>query len=268
MVSSPAGTSCSIALSSQRPAPLTTLHRSAWTPSSDLRTCPWSWRPGCAASSWASPSTLMPSMGRFLSWATSSTCSARRTTRSGGSRETGTKVLAARPSRVPWTSAAMATTPEGKWPKASRSVDGVRFLSSSPEFIRPFEPRTGFLFPTLPAPISVRRSHIGVRAQPALPGVAAVDGEDRIRRVDHPAGARQQPAGRSSTCGRACRQRRGRSGGRTLPGEWPPADPPQAGRACAHIHHGQGGDASHSSTSVLSSAQVGASASAPNRLVN
>jgi hypothetical protein len=47
---------------------------------------------------------------------------------SGGSRETGTKVLAANPSRTPSTSAAMATTPDGKCPKASRSEDGVSLL--------------------------------------------------------------------------------------------------------------------------------------------
>ena len=36
----------------------------------------------------------------------------------GGSRDTGTNVLAAIPSRTPSASAAIATTPDGKWLKA------------------------------------------------------------------------------------------------------------------------------------------------------
>ena len=48
---------------------------------------------------------------------------------SGGSSDTGTKVLAARPTRMPSTSAAIAMTPDGKWPNASRSVVGLRSVA-------------------------------------------------------------------------------------------------------------------------------------------
>ena len=44
---------------------------------------------------------------------------------SGGSSETGTNVDAANPTRAPDTSAAIAITPVGKWPKASRSEAGL-----------------------------------------------------------------------------------------------------------------------------------------------
>ena len=44
----------------------------------------------------------------------------------GGSNETGTNVLAANPTRVPSTSAAIAMTPDGKCPNASRSDEGLR----------------------------------------------------------------------------------------------------------------------------------------------
>src|SRR6185437_5001778 len=81
-----------------------------------------------AASSCASPSTLMPSIGRSLSLGHVVDVFCTQNDTSGGSSETGTKVLAAKPSRVPLISAAMATTPDGKWPKASRSVDGVSFF--------------------------------------------------------------------------------------------------------------------------------------------
>ena len=48
---------------------------------------------------------------------------------SGGSSDTGTKVLAAKPTRVPSTSAAIAITPVGKCPNASRRDDGLRSIS-------------------------------------------------------------------------------------------------------------------------------------------
>jgi hypothetical protein len=62
----------------------------------------------------------------------------------GGSSDTGTKVLAAKPSRTPSTSAAMAITPDGKWPKASRSDDGVSF---SGVFTGLHSQRGGFWYP-------------------------------------------------------------------------------------------------------------------------
>src|SRR6516164_2933988 len=77
-----------------------------------------------AASSCTSPSTLMPSIGTPLSLGQVVEVFCTQNDTSGGSSETGTKVLAAKPSRTPSTTAAMATTPDGKWPNASRSVDG------------------------------------------------------------------------------------------------------------------------------------------------
>src|ERR1700743_833582 len=87
-----------------------------------------------AASSWDSPSTLMPSIGRSLSLGQVVDVFCTQNDTSGGSSETGTKVLAARPTRTPATSAAIATTPDGKWPKASRKVDAVSLFVS---FTRP-----------------------------------------------------------------------------------------------------------------------------------
>src|SRR3954447_25801088 len=52
---------------------------------------------------------------------------------SGGSRETGTKLLAASPVRSPSTSAAMATTPLGNWPYAWRRVGVSRVQDMSEE---------------------------------------------------------------------------------------------------------------------------------------
>ena len=49
----------------------------------------------------------------------------------GGSSDTGTKVLAARPTRTPSTSAAMAMTPEGKCPNAARRDVGLRSVSAA-----------------------------------------------------------------------------------------------------------------------------------------
>src|SRR4051794_4986694 len=85
---------------------------------------------------------------------------------SGGSSETGTKVLAARPSRTPSISAAMATTPDGKWPKASRSDVGVRLLLESTGLHSPLDPRTEFSAFDPTGCVSVRSSHIGMRAHP------------------------------------------------------------------------------------------------------
>ena len=57
---------------------------------------------------------------------------AKLTKSSGGSSETGTKVLAARPTRVPSISAATAITPEGKWLNAVRSEAAVRSVGGLP----------------------------------------------------------------------------------------------------------------------------------------
>lgn len=81
-----------------------------------------------AASSCDSPSTLMPRTGssRSLGQVADEFCTQNDT--SGGSSETGTKVLAARPTRAPSTSAAIAITPDGKCPNASRREVGVKSL--------------------------------------------------------------------------------------------------------------------------------------------
>ena len=80
----------------------------------------------------------MPSIGRSLSLGHVVDVFCTQNETSGGSSETGTKVLAARPTRTPSTSAAMATTPDGKWPKASRSVVGVNLsIRCSPDFVAP-----------------------------------------------------------------------------------------------------------------------------------
>jgi len=76
-----------------------------------------------AAVSCDSPSTLIPRNGRSFSFGhvVDVFCTQKET--SGGSSETGTNVLAARPTRTPSTSAAMAMTPDGKYPNASRNDD-------------------------------------------------------------------------------------------------------------------------------------------------
>ncbi len=79
----------------------------------------------------------MPSIGRSLSLGHVVEVFCTQNDTNGGSSETGTKVLAARPSRVPFTSAAIATTPDGKWPKASRSDDAVSLLFEFTGLIRP-----------------------------------------------------------------------------------------------------------------------------------
>src|SRR6476659_1530807 len=82
-----------------------------------------------AAASWDSPSTLMPNAGRSLSLGHVVEVFCTQNDTSGGSRDTGTKVLAANPTRTPSTSAAMAMTPDGKWPNASRSDVGLRSVA-------------------------------------------------------------------------------------------------------------------------------------------
>ena len=79
----------------------------------------YSWRQTDAASvraatSCASPSTLIPSAGRSRSFGHVSEVFCTQNDTSGGSSDTGTNVLAARPTRTPSTSAATATTPVGK----------------------------------------------------------------------------------------------------------------------------------------------------------
>src|SRR5882757_2139084 len=146
------------------------------------------------AASWASPSTLMPSIGTPLSFGHVVEVFCTQNDTSGGSRDTGTKVLAAKPSRTPSTWAAMATTPVGKWPKASRSDVGVRLL-----FIglhAPLEPENGILLTDPTRRVLVCGSHIGMGPQSALPGVAPVYRKDGIRGV-----FRRAPAHRG-----ACRQ--------------------------------------------------------------
>ena len=56
----------------------------------------------------------MPSRGRSLSFGQVSEVFCTENDTSGGSSDTGTKVLAAIPTRTPSTSAAMAMTPDGK----------------------------------------------------------------------------------------------------------------------------------------------------------
>src|SRR5262245_8627897 len=83
-----------------------------------------------AAASCDSPSTLMPSAGTSLSLGHVSEVFCTQKDTNGGSSETGTKVLAARPTRTPSTSAAIARTPAGKCPKASRRLVGLRSLDA------------------------------------------------------------------------------------------------------------------------------------------
>src|SRR6478735_11009977 len=122
-----------------------------------------------AAASWDSPSTLMPNAGRSFSLGHVVEVFCTQNETSGGSRDTGTKVLAANPTRTPSTSAAMAMTPDGKCPNASRSDAGLRSM----------------LVMTPPSShVTVGRGDVRVRPQPALPGVAAVHREDPlVRRV-------------------------------------------------------------------------------------
>ncbi len=85
-----------------------------------------------AAASCDSPSRLMPKDGRSFNLGQVSELFCTQNETSGGSSDTGTKVLAARPTRRPSTSAAIAMTPEGgKWPNASRSEAGGSALCCS-----------------------------------------------------------------------------------------------------------------------------------------
>src|SRR2546422_10973654 len=75
-----------------------------------------------AASSWASPSTLIPSEGRSFSFGQVSEVFCTQNDTNGGSRETGAKGLGARPGRQPSPSAGNAEAADGKWPDASPRV--------------------------------------------------------------------------------------------------------------------------------------------------
>src|ERR1700684_2625526 len=80
-----------------------------------------------AASSCDSPNRLMPSACTSLSFGHVVEVFCTQNDTNGGSSDTGTNVLAAKPSRTPSISAAIAITPDGKGPKASRREEGVRF---------------------------------------------------------------------------------------------------------------------------------------------
>ena len=86
----------------------------------------------------------MPSFGRSLSLGQVVEVFCTQNDTNGGSSETGTKVLAARPTRTPATSAAIATTPEGKWPNASRNEVGVSLFIAFTRIQSPLEPKTHF----------------------------------------------------------------------------------------------------------------------------
>src|ERR1700686_3642743 len=90
-----------------------------------------------AASSCDSPSTLIPSRGTSLSFGQVVDVFCTQNDTSGGSSDTGTKVLTASPTRVLPTSAAIAITPVGKCPNASRRAASVRLppLIVASEFI-------------------------------------------------------------------------------------------------------------------------------------
>src|ERR1700692_876307 len=106
----------------------------------------------------------MPSIGKSLSLGQVVDVFCTQNDTNGGSSETGTKVLAARPTRTPRTSAAMATTPDGTWPKASRSEDGVSLFVAFTRVHSPLEPKTDSPSrPYLPS-IRARQPHPGVHA--------------------------------------------------------------------------------------------------------
>lgn len=104
-----------------------------------------------AASSCSSPRTLMPSIGRSLSLGQVVDVFCTQNDTNGGSNETGTNVLAANPTRTPETSAAIATTPDGKWPKASRSVEAVSLFDAFTGLHSPLVADDKFARVTLPA---------------------------------------------------------------------------------------------------------------------
>src|SRR5271163_3137669 len=139
-----------------------------------------------AASSCDSPNRLMPSACTSLSFGHVVEVFCTQNDTSGGSSDTGTNVLAAKPSRTPLISAAIAMMPEGKWPKASRREVGV---SLSGRFTGLHSRRRNFVVLTLPAGrynlcaarhVSVGGCNVRMCAQPALPGIAAIHREDRI----------------------------------------------------------------------------------------
>src|SRR5271166_5472740 len=142
--------SCSIALSNQTLVPLmNTAPLLLDTVSNPANRSPVLAASIRTASSCASPRTLIPSARTCLSFGHVVEVFCTQNDTNGGSSDTGTNVLAASPSRTPSTSAAMAITPDGKWPKASRS-------------------------------------DVGVGPQPALPRIAAIHREDGVGRVRAP----------------------------------------------------------------------------------
>ena len=107
-----------------------TAHRFRVTPWTGRRTGRRSWPQGRGPPRRGiRPSTLIPEQGRSLSFGQVSEVFCTQKETSGGSSDTGTKVLAARPTRMPSTSAAIAMTPDGKCPNASRSDVGLRSLA-------------------------------------------------------------------------------------------------------------------------------------------
>src|ERR1700756_2228069 len=126
----------------------------------------------------------MPSIGKSLSLGHVVDVFCTQNDTSGGSRETGTKVLAASPSRVPLTTAAMATTPDGKWPKASRSEDAVSFFVEFTGLHSPLEPKTDSLIRPYWTSIHARQPH------PGVPAICSSKRCDRRSRRSGPTGPR------------------------------------------------------------------------------
>src|SRR6476620_615035 len=81
-----------------------------------------------ATASCDSPRTLIPRNGRSLSFGHVVDVFCTQKDTSGGSKETGTNVLAARPTSTPSACAAIAMTPDGKCPNASRRDAGLRWM--------------------------------------------------------------------------------------------------------------------------------------------
>src|SRR5258707_9950824 len=128
MVWSPAGISCSIELSnhtlvpSTNTAPLSVdLVRSAANRSPVLAARVRATRP------WDSPRTLMPREGTSFNMGHVVDVFCTQKATSGGSSDTGTKVLAAIPTLSSSIVAAIAMTPDGKCPNASLSDAGLRY---------------------------------------------------------------------------------------------------------------------------------------------
>jgi hypothetical protein len=84
---------------------------------------------------------------------------------SGGSSDTGTNVLAARPTLSPSTSAAIATTPIGKQPNASRKEAGLR---SEELIVRPYLSAEVYGNPIIGRLIPRRRQAFGWRQAEAV----------------------------------------------------------------------------------------------------